>query len=183
MVHARCDITPQRCRTANFALQRTFGFTPLDLAFCFFVIHATLHLAPIHPSPGGTTPRDGGQWVELTISSPSSCLGAENHQAGRRHPDGMGWVVDPKRVNFLLQLSIDTPPSLDPSDVPPIPCSYRHLSYYPSERAAPSSQRQCPRIDIDEADAWPVTQRHRRGCVGGCFQLRGSSQRTTALGM
>ena len=61
--------------------------------------------APIQPSP---TPREGGKWIKLTISSPSSCLGAEDHQAGRRHPDGMGWVVDPKRVNFLLQLSIDT---------------------------------------------------------------------------
>ena len=35
--------TIQRYRTANFALERTFRFTPLGLAFCFFMFVIHIH--------------------------------------------------------------------------------------------------------------------------------------------
>ena len=43
---ARRALSLLRYRIANFALQRTFRFTPLGLAFCFFPFSNTHRHAP-----------------------------------------------------------------------------------------------------------------------------------------
>ena len=43
---ARWALSSLRFRIANFALQRSFRFTPLDLAFCFFPFSNT-HLTEV----------------------------------------------------------------------------------------------------------------------------------------